>query len=314
MQKITEEQLRLETISRTGPYELSAQVTPKCGANLVSFKVDGVELIYWDGLAPQADDAFTGAFNMFPTPCRLADSSYEFEGKRIAQKKGGEDVFIHGLVRDEVMAYRNDGGQISSWLEITPEHPVYEGFPFKCTFTVTHALHETGLTVSFALQNHDGCNIPFGYGIHPFWRLQGQRQDVSVRIPCDHILELADLVPTGRYLPVAGTELDLREARNIEHLFIDNAFWKRAPGAAAELVLDAIGKKIIIEASDNFPHMIVYAPEGKPFLCVENLTSCPNAPNLVTAGKGEVANMLVAAPGQTVTGWIKYSIETVDNG
>ena len=35
---------------------------------------------------------------------------------------------------------------------------------------------------------------------------------------------------------------------------------------------------------------------------------------LVSAGKGEVANMLVAAPGQTVTGWIKYSIEAVDNG
>lgn len=300
-----------ETISRRDDRKLSAQVTPKLGANLISFKVDGAELIYWDEKGFLADGTFTGAFNMFPTPCRLANCSYEFEGRRIVQKKRGKEVFIHGLVRNEIMEWRNNGDKITSWLDITPAHPVFEGFPFKCTFSITHALHKTGLTVSFKVQNNDSCNIPFGYGIHPFWRIQGQRKDVSVSIPCDYILELKDLVPTGGCSPVAGSDMDLRTLRNIQELFIDNVFWKRQPGDTAEIVFKSIGKRIIIEAENNFPHMIVYAPEGEPFLCVENLTTCPNAPNLVTAGKGDLAGMLVVPPGETTEGWIKYSVESI---
>lgn len=311
MQETGKAQLLPQTIARRERFGLSAQVTPKLGANLISFKVNGTELIYWDETGSVTKDGFTGAFNMFPTPCRLDNCSYEFEGKKIVQKKRGKEVSIHGLIRDEIMEWRNDADSITSWLDITPKHPVFEGFPFKCTFSITHALHENGLTVKFKVQNNDSCNIPFGYGIHPFWRIQGQRRDVSVRIPCDYILELKDLVPTGNYLPVEGTELDLRILRSIEKFFIDNAFWKRKPGDTAEVVFKAIGKRVIIEASDNFPHMIVYAPEGKPFLCVENLTTCPNAPNLVSAGKREVAGMLIVPPGKVTEGWIKYSIEPI---
>jgi len=308
---ISKAQLQPQTISRAGRFSLSAKVIPGVGANLISFTVDGVELIYWDEPGFLTGDTFTGAFTMFPTPCRLDNCSYEFEGRKIVQKKGGEQVFIHGLVRDEVMQFENDGSSVTSWIDITPDHPVYEGFPFRCRFSVTHALGEDSLTVSFTLENRDTRNIPFGYGIHPFWRLQGDRKNVTVRVPCDYILDLENLVPTGGVTPVAGTALDLRGGKSLENFFIDNAFWKREPGDSAELTLKAIGKAIVYEAGDNFPHMIVYAPEGKPFVCVENLTTCPNAPNLVTAGHGEVANMLTAAPGQTVEGWIKYTIKAL---
>lgn len=303
--------LEPQTISRQGRHAYTAAITPAMGANLISFTVDGTELIHWDEAGFLSGETFTGAFNMFPTPCRLAECSYTFEGKRIVQRKRGEDVFIHGLVRDEELEFDNGGTSITSWLDIGPGHAAYEGFPFKCRFSVTHALHEAGLTVAFLLENKDDCNIPFGYGIHPFWRIQGARGDVEVRVPCAHALELAALVPTGGVLPVEGTDIDLRDGRNIETLTIDNVFWKREPGDTAALTLRAIGKQLLFEASDNFPHMIVYAPAGEPFICVENLTSTPNAPNLVTEGHGDVASMLVAAPGETVEGWIRYSVENL---
>ncbi|MHB0938519.1 MAG: aldose epimerase family protein [Armatimonadota bacterium] len=311
MTTIGSERLQPQTISRTGRFSLAATVTPGVGANLISFTVDGVELIYWDEPGFLSGDTFTGAFTMFPTPCRLDNCSYEFEGRKIVQKKHGEEVFIHGLVRDEVMTFRNDGDSVNCWIDITPDHPVYEGFPYRCRFSVSHRLGEDSLTVGFRLENKDTCNIPFGYGIHPFWRLQGDRKNVAVRVPCDSILDLENLVPTGGVTPVAGTELDLQQGKSLDGFFIDNAFWKRNPGDSAQLTLKSIGKAIVYEASDNFPHMIVYAPEGQPFVCVENLTTCPNAPNLVTAGHGDVANMLTAAPGSVVEGWIKYTIKAI---
>ena len=220
---------------------------------------------------------------------------------------------MHGLIRDEAFEFRNDGARLTSWIEITPEHPVFDGFPFRCLFTMRHSLHECGLTVSYQLENRDSRNIPFGYGIHPFWRLHGDRGQVEVRVPCDYVLELADLVPTGAVLPVEGNELDLRRNRSLEGLFIDNAFWKRSPGDQAELRFAALGRKLIFEASDDFLHMIVYAPRAEPFVCVENLTTCPNAPNLVSAGQGEMASMLVAPPGETLEGWIRYRIKAIDD-
>jgi aldose 1-epimerase len=301
---------RLEpvTIEREGAFSIRAAVTPRFGANLVSLRVDGAELIHWDPKAFLAGDAdLTGAFNMFPTPCRLANSRYAFDGRDIVQTKRGEPEPIHGLVRDEPFAFKAGRDRIVSSLTIDPNHPVYEGFPFSCVLAIEHALHETGLTVRFALENMDSRIIPFGYGIHPHWRIQGRREDVAVRIPCAHALDLQDLIPTGSVASVEGTALDLREWTGIGDLFIDNAFWKRAPGTTANVLFEAVGKRMVIEASDNFPHMIVYVPEGEPFFCVENLTTCPNAPNLATAGHGELANMLVAAPGQVVEGWIKYT-------
>ncbi len=308
---MTKEQLAPETISLQGEFALRAQVTPRMGGNLISFCADGDELIYWDEAGYLDSGLLTGAFTMFPTPCRLDNCSYTFEGKQIVQQKHGEPVFIHGLVRDEAMQFRNDGDRITSWIDITPEHPVYEGFPYRCRFSVTHALQESSLIVSFALENHDTVTIPFGYGIHPFWRLQGPRETVTVRVPCDAILDLENLVPTGGTTPVAGTPLDLRQGKSLDGFYIDNAFWPRRPNTSAELTLGSIGKAIVYSASDNFPHMIVYAPEGQPFVCVENLTTCPNAPNLVTAGYGGVAHMLTAAPGARVEGWIRYTVTSV---
>lgn len=298
-----------ETIAHQGQYPLRAQVLPGLGANLVSFQVDGTELLHCVPETLNKPEPFTGAFKMFPTPCRLAGASYEFEGKTIAQKKHGKTRMIHGLVYDEAMQFENTGREIRAWLDVVPGHPVYEGFPFKCTFVVTHALHDSGLTVRFEVHNHDDCNLPFGFGIHPYWRIQGERKDVLVRVPCDHILDLENLVPTGGVTPVEGTELDLRKPKSIDSFYIDNAFWKRNPGDSAELELHAIGKTIVYEASDNFPHMIVYAPEGESFLCVENLTTCPNAPNLVSAGHGDVANMRIVPPGGREEGWIKYTVK-----
>lgn len=308
---IIRERLAPITLSHRGKYDLQAQVTPGVGSNLVSFSVDGIELIHYDEAGMLAGTSFTGAFNMFPTPCRLDGCSYDFEGRHILQQKHGEKVFIHGLIRDEVMEYRQEASSVASWIEVTPSHPVYEGFPFQCRFILVHELGEDTLTVRFALENRDTCNIPFGYGIHPFWRLHGDREEVTVRVPCDCTLDLKDLVPTGGRTPVAGTALDLRQGRTLSGLFIDNAYWRRVPGATAEVGLARLNKKILFSASGLFSHMIVYAPEGQPFVCVENLTTCPNAPNLVSAGFGEMANMLVAAPGARVEGWVQYRLASL---
>ncbi|MGQ9661934.1 MAG: aldose 1-epimerase [Kiritimatiellia bacterium] len=294
--------------SKSGP-NVSASVLPDLGANLVSFGFEGYELIYWDEHECRADGFMTGAFHMFPTPCRLKGCSYVFEGRRIRQRKHGKDVFIHGLIRDEKMSFAKTADSISCWLDIEAGHPVFEGFPFRCRIILTHTLIRSGVEVRFRLENKDKCRIPFGYGIHPFWRIYGSRKEVLVRIPCDHILELEESIPNGNIMPVQGTPYDLRSARRLDTVPMDCVLWRKKESESSEILLAAIKLRIRLDASEHFQHMILYAPPDKPYVCVENLTSSPNAPNLSAGGRSEVANLLVAEIGQTVEGWVRYIVE-----
>lgn len=324
MKELVKEQLKQEKItllSKEGSVQATAAVLPRLGANLVSFEADGIEFIHWNEAAFLDEGTFSGGFNMFPTPCRLAGCAYSFEGRRIVQKKNGREIFLHGLLRDEPMESRNGGDSITSWLEVTPSHPVFEGFPFNCRLTITHALEmvelsgsaargeSPSLKVSFLLENMDSVNIPFGFGVHPYWRIHGSRRDVRLRIPCDRVLDQENLVPTGGCYQVTGTGFDLRVPRSLDGLDLDNIFYERRERDTADIEFGALKRKIVISASCELTHMIAYTPQGKPYFCVENLTSSPNAPNLVSAGRGDCAHLLVLPPGGTSKGWIRYSVE-----
>jgi len=79
------------------------------------------------------------------------------------------------------------------------------------------------------------------------------------------------------------------------------------------MILGSTGLQMTISASNIFKHMIVYAPQDKEYLCVENLTSPPNAPNLHSRGFRDIASLVIAEPGETVGGWIRYEISQADS-
>jgi len=288
-----------------GPIEIG--VTPAYGANLVSLQFQGRELIHFDRQACLAGKKITGAFHMFPTPCRLAGASYTFEGRRIDQRKHGQPVIIHGLVRDEPFEIQSLG---PDWLRvrliIARGTRVFEGFPFPSEFELGFEVDERGATVRYRVRNTGPTALPFGYGIHPYWAITGPRQMTQIRIPCDRVLETRDLIPTGGTRSVDGTPLDFRSLRPLGDQTPDHIYWKRHRDATAELYPSGQGVRVVLSASPDFTHMILYAPPDAPFVCLEHLTAAPNAPNLPHAG--EVAHLQILPPGQAAEGWVRYEI------
>ena len=313
MRKFTQQDLVPESLEATlGGHKAAIEVLPRMGANLVSFQVDGREFIHFDAERVLANsENMTGAFQMFPTPCRLTGSRYSFGGREILQRKHGQDVFIHGLVRDEPFATTRGRDAITSTLDITGDHPVYDGFPFPGRLTTVHRLIPRGLELSFTFENRGQSPAPVGYGLHPFWRIPGERGDVMAKIPTDNTMELVNLIPTGKLLPVAGTDCDWREYRSLEGVEIDAVFYPRSPGAVAGLRFVEEGIVLKFEASDNMRHMICYAPAGQPFVCLENLTCTPDAPNLYNAGFHEESGLSIVDPGERWSGWIRYTVESM---
>jgi aldose 1-epimerase len=295
-------------------HQVSIQVLPRMGANLASLEVDGREFIHFDAEALlAATPEMTGAFQMFPTPCRLTGSRYVFEGREIWQRKHGEEVPIHGLVRDEAFAITRTQREIAAVLDIAEGHPVYEGFPFPGRLTTRYRLIALGVEVRFAFKNRGPSPGPAGYGLHPYWRIPGKRSAALAKIPADQTMELVELIPTGKLLPVAGTEYDWRDFRSLEGVEIDAVFYPRGTGEAAYLAFPEERLMLKLEASDNLKHMICYAPAGQPFVCLENLTCSPDAPNLYHRGFHEESGLAIVPPGGRLSGWIRYTVHPFDS-
>lgn len=300
---VARETLRKET----NGHSVEIAIQPELGANLVSFVVDGRELIYWDEEAFAETKRFTGCFHMFPVPCRMPGGEYSFEGKDYIQKLHGEAVDIHGLLRHVPVGVAKSGGTLTAMLEVTPEHPVYEGYPFPCTLQISYKLLESGLEIHFDFTNTGATNAPFGYGLHPFWKLSGTRSETAIRVPCSYLMDLENLIPTGGTTPVDGV-LDLRETTVLEGLNIDNLFFRRDLERPALVEWRDRGHRLTLEASPEFNHMIAYAPEDEGFVCVEFLTCAPNQINLAQGPGKDVAGLVVVPPGGSHSGWVRYRL------
>lgn len=292
-------------------HRIKIEVLPLLGANLSSFEVDGREFIYFSREEITEGNGHTGCLNMFPTPCRLQGSRYNFAGKEIRQRKKGKDVFIHGLVKDEEFQCLKTEDVIRCTLKVDKNHPVYEGYPFPFRLTLNYTPVENGLEIGFTYENMGESSSPFGYGLHPFWKIHGWREDTFIKVPCSHIMELVELVPTGKISHVDGTRYDLRTFCSLADVDIDNVFMGRDMTDEQVIEFRDIGIRLMLDASENFSHMIAYTPSGEPFLCMENLTCSPNAPNLYCKDREDVSGLITVAPGANVEGWVKYIIEEI---
>jgi aldose 1-epimerase len=314
MRRFAEADLQAETLSATlDGHTTRIAALPRVGANLVSFQVDGREFIHFDPDLLLADSSrMTGCFHMFPTPCALDRGRYTFQGRQVIQQKRGEVISNHGLLRDEVFAVARSDRELIASLEWDERHPVYEGFPWPARVEICYRLIARGLEICFTFENRGHSAAPVGYGIHPFWQFTGDRADVFVKVPAQYRLALdnyADQNPTGELIPVEGTRYDLRDFRSLADLFIDDVFWPRPEGECAEVVFRAEGLRVRMEASANMRHLVCYSPEGRPFVCIENLTSAPDAQNLHAKRFHDISGLTVVEPGGRMEGWVRYRVE-----
>ena len=316
MKAFSEEDLQPEILQAAiAGHTTRIAVLPRMGANLISFQVDGREFIHFDAERVLAQGSqMTGCFHMFPTPCALDRGRYVFQGREVVQRKRGEVINNHGLLRDETFAIRKTDTELVAWLEWDEGSAVYEGFPWPGRVEIRYRLMGRGLEVMFRFENRGVSPAPVGYGVHPFWQFTCDRADVLVKVPAEYRLALDNYVdqnPTGELIPVEGTKYDLRDYRPLTDLFIDDVFWPRPEGECAGVIFPKEGLKVRIEASSNMRHLVCYSPEGRPFVCIENLTSAPDAQNLYAKGFEELSGLTIVEPGGWIEAWVRWRVEGV---
>jgi aldose 1-epimerase len=289
--------------------------TPEIGSNLISLKVGGTEYLCDYGATPRGN-RILGTPILYPTPDRVRNATFTFDGRTFTLEPNAGSEFIHGLVREVPWIYdppvaTPDGIAATTRVTFEQGKPYYDRFPIRNTLELTYTLRPNGMRLDFTVHNEDARQrLPFGLGIHPYFRIVGPRESVRIQVPARKWQEVTrtDLLPTGRLLDMEDGPADLRTPTSLGTLDLDDVFWGLRPETPQVIFYDHIGKKMTLTASEFFTHSAVYTPLGRPFFCVENQSCSTDAHNLYAQGGQEVAHLVILDPGQSLAAWVEFSV------
>lgn len=137
------------------------------------------------------------------------------------------------------------------------------GYPGNLDASCRYAIEGRKLTISFAATSD--APTPVNLINHAYWNLSGADtvEGHELVVESDEVLEIgADLIPTGRLVEVAGTPLDYRQSRRLDHAGppkLDNCYVLRGTGMrhAATLRDPASGRSLRVETDQ--PGVQVYS-------------------------------------------------------
>ncbi len=294
---------------------LEARVVAEAGSNLYSLKIGGTEVLVqpaeW-GTTPSLRYGFPV---LFPTPNRVRDSKFTFDGANlcIPVKRansfypwtGSQAALECGTPRQRTAK----SASMETHLDWDSSQPDFKLFPIKHRLSLRFTLDAHGVKLAFTVDNQDTKRLPFGFAFHPWFQILGSRAETYLRVPAQKHMEAEGLLPTGKLADLAGTPYDLREPVSLEVLKLDDVYWGLTPERIPGYEARDKGIKVSLGGSPEFTHMVVYTPPGRPFFCMENQTCSTDAHNLYAKGLEKEAHLLIAEQGKKVSGWVYVRVE-----
>jgi len=247
------------------------------GCNLISWIVDGQELMYCPDDLPAAATKITGGGNpiLFPSVGRTWDLS---SGTPVPGKyriRGSDAIYHmpnHGIV---FLSEFERTGRVESpdliaatYTLRVPERVRKENYPFEVDLVQSFAMKPDRVELSARIVNSGSGPAPVAFGYHPYFRISNRERDgVEIRLPAtEEILLTPDTVlPTGETRPFDGV-LKLAAGRNYDNLFSGLA------GRRMSLVDRKAGRTIHVDFDQATELLVVYAPDGSEFVCIEPWT------------------------------------------
>jgi aldose 1-epimerase len=259
-------------------------VVVEVGGGLRSFTAGGRDVL--DGYGLEEQPLSGRGQVLIPWPNRLADGSYEFDGRRHQLPLTEPELSnaIHGLVR---WAGWRVGDRETD--RVVMEHVIHHqpGYPFTVSLGIEYALSDDGISVQTTATNLGAAACPYGCGQHPYLTLGTATVDtLELQAPGRRVLisDERDL-PTGTE-PVDGTEYDFRESRTIGATKLDNAFThleRGEDGRARVGVSDPeSGAARTLWVDESYAYLMLFTGDTRPdvnrrSLAVEPMTCPPNA-------------------------------------
>lgn len=238
-----------------------------------------------------------GCFPLVPFSNRIAAGRFDFDGRTVALplNMAGCPHAIHGdgWQAPWTVTERTDGAA-----RLVLDH-AGQGWPWRYRAVQDIALEEDGLTVLLDLTNEDDRPMPAGIGLHPYFpkppgtRLSARVGGVWMNDP--------SLLPMDR--AALPEEWCFPDGVVMDRTVLDNGFtgWD----GRATLDWPSLGLRLTVTADGPFGHLVIYAPPGEDYLCVEPVSHMTDA---VNRGREADAGLRVLAPGESLRGTMRLSL------
>ncbi|MBX6313558.1 MAG: aldose 1-epimerase, partial [Isosphaeraceae bacterium] len=226
-------------------------------------------------------------------PARAAH--YRFGGKEYQLPLNRMPNAIHGFAIEaawDVIAQeaRAEGASITGRYQISQQSPeMLRHWPADAVLQMRYTLAEGRLRLEITVSNPTADDLPFGFGIHPYFRLPfepgGDPARTAVILPASQYWVLQDYLPTGERRPV-DDRLDFRQGKPIQGLKLDDVLTGLPEdGGVCRLIDQNLKAEFRLVFDRHFRELVVFtppAPEG--VIAIEPYTQTTDAINLQARG------------------------------
>ncbi|WP_123043132.1 aldose epimerase [Cohnella candidum] len=262
----------------------SVLLCPDRGGIVIGARLNGRETLYLDKETfydPEANIR-GGIPVLFPICGQLRQGQYEWEGVTYKMKN-------HGVARNRPWETAVTGIDGSAWatLVLRSSPDTLESYPFDFELRFTYRLKAGVLSIEQEYRNLSDRSMPMVAGFHPYFATEGK--SLPYVTDATRYLDYND----GVIKPFEGV-IDLTEMKESAALLDATR-----PEIAFPLSTEAA---IHMSYSESFRYVVLWAVEGKPFVCVEPWTALNEALN---DNKG----LLGVEPGETFSAVLHIACE-----
>jgi len=237
-----------------------------------------------------SDPSGNGTPILFPFPNRIRDGRFRFGGKDVSLPVHHPEGVIHGHVMDAPWRVDETATDGAARIRVSIDSSDIGGpgatWPFPYSLSVTWSLLGPCLAMEFEIRNTGAADLPFGIGIHPYFRLPGPIDDWRLRVPVRARWELVACMPTGEVLPI-DPGLPLSQGLPIGGRVFDDVYTDviRVNGRSTSTIEHpSSGRRLRLEADSSFREIVVYTPPHRQSISIEPYTCVTDAFNLAPRG------------------------------
>jgi aldose 1-epimerase len=278
-----------EVVLRDSHTGMVATIIPSAGGILNKLEVphNGKTLNLVDGFQDAADwqvnktNGFKSA-KLSPFVCRLFNASYAWQGTQYTTEKFKVNGHaLHGLLYD--VEHSIEFVEAAAFMAECKLRYRYKGtdpgFPFAFDMNIRYRI-EGGcrLTITTTVHNRSGRNIPICDGWHPYFKLGEQIDTATLQINATKQVELNELlIPTGKIV----RNKKWFKGASLKDQSLDSCFLLKQDEPLPHCTLsdESVGLALYIYPDAAYPYLVVYTPDHRQSIAIENMSAPPDAFN-----------------------------------